>query len=407
MERVRRILHVDMDAFFTSVEQRDFPEYAGRPVVVGADPKGGTGRGVVSAASYEARRFGIHSAMPISRAYHLCPDAVFLVPRMRRYSEISREIMTIFGKFSPIIEQISVDEAFLDCTGCESLFGDDSTLAQKIKSRVKEQTGLCASIGVASNKSVAKIASDLQKPDGLTVCPAGHEKEFLAPLSVSRLWGAGPKACAYLNSLGFKLIGDIARVTPETMQQILGANGRYLWELASGIDSRDVSNETSYKSVSEEYTFEHDTSDIASIEHVLLDMSDHLARRLRRMQSKGRTVRIKIRVEGFETYTRSYTVEKPVDDIYRIKDVAYMLFRNFELDGRLIRLIGLAVGNLVDAASELELQLNLFSEQEKEVQNSKRIEAEKVLDQLRTRFGKHVTRGSLVVPPRKYTLIFY
>jgi hypothetical protein len=208
--RPRVIVHVDMDAFYASVEQLDFPEYRGRPVVVGADPCGGRGRGVVSAASYEARKYGIHSAQPISHAYRSCPSAVFLRPRFHRYMELSGMVMSILSGFSPLVEQISIDEAFLDCTGTTGIFGSEKQIAAEIKARIKEKTGLTASVGIATNKSVAKIASELCKPDGLLICPAGGEKEFLKKLTLSHLWGAGKKTIERLGRMGFLTIGDIA-----------------------------------------------------------------------------------------------------------------------------------------------------------------------------------------------------
>ena len=196
-----------MDAFFTSIEQLDNEDYRGKPVVVGADPKGGKGRGVVAASSYEARKYGIHSAMPISRAYRLCPDAIYLRPRFSRYSEVSHQVMEILDSFSPLVEQLSIDEAFMDCTGTENLFGPPIELGRRIKDTIRDETNLTASVGIATNKSIAKIASDLQKPDGLTICQPGMERKFLSPLPLEKLWGAGEKTVAFLHDRGFKTIG--------------------------------------------------------------------------------------------------------------------------------------------------------------------------------------------------------
>lgn len=227
----RKILHVDMDAFYASVEQLDHPEYRGLPVVVGADPKGGAGRGVVSTCSYEARKFGIHSAMLISQAYRLCPDAVFVFPRFRRYEEISKTVMEILKSFSPEIEQIGIDEAFLDCSASILLFGSAEKIGRTIKDLILEKTGLVASVGIASNKFIAKVASDLEKPDGLVICPEGHEKEFLAPLEVNRLWGAGKKTTALLSEMGIKKIGELAKLREDYLTGKLGKLGAHLWNL--------------------------------------------------------------------------------------------------------------------------------------------------------------------------------
>jgi len=383
-----------MDAFFAAIEQLDNPEYRGKPVVVGADPKGGSGRGVVSASSYEARKFGIHSAMPISEAYRRCPKAVFVYPRMGRYSEMSRTIMNILGEFSPLIEQISVDEAFMDCSGTERLFGPPRELGMNIKNEIRARTGLTASVGIASNKSIAKIASDLEKPDGLTICPFGREQEFLSPLPIEKLWGAGKKTVLYLNSLGFKKIGDIARVPCNEMEQRLGKWGIHLWQLARGIDERSISTDYPQKSISEEHTFGKDTSDSAVIEQTLLVLADQVARRTRKHAAKGRTVTLKIRLEGFETYTRSRTLPFPVSDTFTIRDTAIALFRNFDCGKKKVRLVGVKISNLTGSGEQP--QLDLFDAASCDPDLGRKEKIEEILDSLRNQHGSHVKRASLL-----------
>lgn len=392
----RIIVHVDMDAFFAAVEQLDNPSYRGKPVVVGADPKGGKGRGVVSAASYEARKYGIHSAMPISHAYKRCPHAFFVRPRMSRYCEMSNHIMNILSEFSPVIEPISIDEAFLDCTGTEKLFGPPLRLGQTIKAWIFEKTGLTASVGIASNKSIAKIASDLRKPDGLTICPFGEEKYFLSRLPVSKLWGAGKKTVQFLHSLGIETIGDLALLPMETLENKLGKHGVHLWLLANGIDERAVETDWEIKSISEEITFERDTADTRFLEKTILDLSDQVARRTRSEHKCGRTITLKIRLEGFDTHTRSMTLHNPVNDMFSIRDTAIELFNNFNRRNKKVRLLGVRISNLSEEGEDiLQAGCLLFeSDGTKELQKKKKIES--VLDRLRNEFGKRVTRASLI-----------
>jgi len=394
--RNRIIVHVDMDAFFASIEQLDNPAYRNRPVIVGADPKDGRGRGVVSAASYEARKYGIHSAMPISQAYKKCPRGIFTKPRMRRYAEISSMVMDIFYNFSPNIEPISVDEAFLDCTGTDKLFGTPLELGKSIKKAVTDSTGLTASVGIATCKSIAKISSDLEKPDGLVVCPAGDEKKFLSPLPVKYLWGAGKKTQKFLADMGCHTIGDVAGLDQRILNKTLGKLGTHLWELANGIDQRNVMTDHVTKSMSEEVTYEHDMPDEEVILHTIHEISDRLSRRVRKSEYKFRTVTLKIRLEGFETYTRSKTVNNPADDMYTIRNEATRLYTAFGRGLRKVRLVGVKVSNLVGFDKE-SVQLNLFEDPEDEnVLSAKTEKFEKVLDDLRDRFGNHVSRGSML-----------
>lgn len=394
--RTRIIVHVDMDAFFASVEQIDNPKFRGKPVVVGADPKRGKGRGVVASASYEARKYGIHSAMPISIAFKKCPRAIFVRPRIERYCEISEQIMNILYNFSPIIEQLSIDEAFLDCTGTEKLFGSAIELGIQIKSTIYRETGLTASIGIAPNKSIAKIASDLQKPNGLTVCDPGKEKEFLWPLPISKLWGAGEKTVSLLNSLGIKTIGDIAALPLEILENKLGKHGSNLWFLANGIDDREVEIYEKIKSISEEVTFEYDTNDIPFLENTLLHLSDQIAQRMQKEKKAGRTITLKIRFKNFETHTKSNTVQYAINDAITIRDIALILFRSFSIENKKIRLLGIKVSNLCDFNKLRDEDNHFLFDLENVHEKQKKNKIEEILCSLRSEFGKSVTRASLL-----------
>lgn len=349
MGKRRFIVHVDMDAFFAAIEQRDNTGLRGKPVVVGSDPKGGKGRGVVSTCSYEARKFGIHSAMPISIAYRKCPHAVFLPVDMEKYSDVSGQIHRIFYDFTPDIEPVSIDEAFLDITGSYHLFGTPLDTCLSIKSRIKKETGLTASVGLAPTKMAAKIASDLRKPDGMVeVTPEGL-LDFLKPLDIRKLWGLGEKSEKIFRDIGINTIGDMAGVGPERMEALFGKNGIDLWRLANGIDDREVETAREAKSISNEFTFEQDTDNAEKIKSILLALCEKVSDRLRNEMLKGRTITLKIRLEGFLTYTRAYTMANGtnhVDDIYAgIK----RLYDNFDRGMKRVRLIGVKVSNLLPA----------------------------------------------------------
>lgn len=397
----RVIVHVDMDAFFASVEQHDAPDLRGKPVIVGADPAKGHGRGVVCAASYEARQFGIHSAMPISKAYRICPGAVFIRPRFYRYAEVSGGVMDILRGFSPIVEQISIDEAFLDCTGTENIFGPPQKIAEKIKQAIYSSTGLTASVGIASNKSVAKIASDLHKPNGCTICPAGHEKEFLAVLPIRRLWGVGKKTVQILEAMGIRTIGDMASIHPDVIERRLGKSGIHLWILANGIDDRPVGEEYERKSYSEETTFSEDIGDDAVIDRVLFEIADRLSRKIRRDECRAKTITLKIRLQGFETHTRSRTLTAPVNDVYSIRAAASEQYRTFDRQGKKVRLIGIAVSNLAGSEADTVSQLDLFAHgtnttNTNGVPGAKNKDTEKLLDELKNRYGDKITRAAFL-----------
>src|SRR5436190_23995976 len=281
MGAARTILHVDMDAFYAAVEQRDRPELKGKPVIVGADPKGGRGRGVVATASYEARAFGVSSAMPISQAWKRCPHGVYLHPDMDKYAAVSRQVMEVLGRFSDCIEPVSIDEAFLDVTGSRRAIGDGETVAARLKAAVRKETALTASVGVATTKLVAKVASDLRKPDGLVVVPPGTEAEFLAPLPLRRLWGVGPQLGAALAEYGVVTIGDLAALPVDLLERRFGKVGGALHYRALGADEDPVGDRDAAKSVSHEHTFDVDTADSETIERTLLAMADGGAARRR------------------------------------------------------------------------------------------------------------------------------
>jgi len=386
----RIVIHVDMDAFYAAVEELDHPEYRGKPLVVGADPKGGYGRGVVSTCNYAARKYGIHSAMPISQAYRLCPQAIYVGGSLRRYGEVSKKIMEILADYSPQIMQISIDEAFLDVTQTAKGFGGGLALAQHLKARIREETGLTASVGMASNMFIAKVASDMQKPDGLTVCPAGEEKQFLAGLPVSRLWGVGPKTESRLRDLGFKTIGDLARFPRAELAKRFGVWGNHLWELANGIDRRSVEDWGPRKSISQEYTFEEDVADPAVVEERLWAIADGLSADMRREKLKGRVLTLKIRLEGFLTFTRRQTLGEYTNDAEILREIALELFRHFDREDKRVRLIGVAMSQLNTQGGE---QLHLFASEGQQ----HREKVAQLLDRVRARFGGEAAkRASLL-----------
>ena len=385
----RVILHVDMDAFYASVEQRDRPDLRGRPVVVGADPRG---RGVVSAASYEARRFGIHSAMPIGRAYRLCPTAVFLPVAMDKYARESERIMAILARFTPLVEPLSLDEAFLDVGASRDLHGSGIEIARQIRARIQAEVGLTASAGVAPNKFLAKIASDLRKPDGLVEVSPGEEATFLHDLPLRRLWGVGPSAERDLAALGARTIGDLVRLGRARLRSRLGASGAHLWELAQGIDDRPVVPWHDPKSIGAEETFGHDTRDVARIRATLLAQADRVAAELRAAGLRGRTVTLKLRFEDFRTLTRRGTEDAPTADGGEIFRRAWTAFSKVPRP-QAIRLVGLSVSGLGPASEPG--QLTLFGRPDR----TERIG--RVTDEVRTRFGPEaLVRGSLLAPGR-------
>ncbi|HEY2934886.1 MAG TPA: DNA polymerase IV [Acidobacteriota bacterium] len=353
----RVILHVDMDAFFASVEQRENPEFRGKPLIVGADPKGGRGRGVVAACSYEARKFGVHSALPIGRAFRLCPHAVFVRPHGSLYSHVSRSIMEILGRYTDLVEPVSIDEAFLDVAGSQQLFGKPPDLAARIKHDIRSEQRLTCSIGIAPNKFLAKVASDLHKPDGLFEVQPGTEKEFLKNLPIGRIWGVGPKTEERLRFLGISTIGEVAERSRDFWRQRLGQSGEHLWELSQGIDSRPVQPDSGFKSMSQEHTFGEDTDNVALMKETLLALCEELARRARQHNALARTVALKLRFEDFTTMTRQKTLPHHADDALQIYQVVESLLEQFFPAPQKIRLLGVGISHFQDHGA---LQLGLF-----------------------------------------------
>ncbi len=352
---MRTILHLDMDAFFAAVEQRDRPELRGKPVIVGADPRGGRGRGVVSTASYEARRFGVGSAMPISQAWRACPHGVYLPPDMEKYARESERIMAVLRRVTDEVEPVSIDEAFLDVTHSARALGDGPAIARRLKEEIRAETKLTASVGVASSKLVAKIASDLGKPDGLVVVPFGGEADFLAPLPVRRLWGVGPKMEEQLARLGVVTIGDLAALDPERLARRLGTHGHDLQQLARGEDARPVSaGPWEAKSLGQEHTYGQDTNDRLRLRATLLDLADAVAARLRRHGLRARTITLKYRDEDVRPSTRARTLEEATDSSSALFETAWRLFGEVHR-GRRVRLLGIYGSHFQDERPQLEL----------------------------------------------------
>ncbi|NLE29342.1 MAG: DNA polymerase IV [Phycisphaerae bacterium] len=382
---MRHILHIDMDAFFAAVEQRDHPELRGKPVLVGGSP---TRRGVVSTASYEARKYGCHSAMPMATAVRLCPHAVVISSGMGRYSQVSRQILEIMERFTPLIEPVSIDEAFLDITGCEKLFGSPIEIAKKIKKLIYKETQLTASVGLAPNKFLAKIASDLKKPDGLVVVPPHRIQEFLDPLPVSRLWGAGKATLPKFEKLHLYTFADIRKLPLSEMQRHFGSAGEMFYDFVRGIDNRTICTESETKSISTETTFPVDVKDLDHLRSVLLEQTDQIAGRLRRHQLLARTVTIKLRRPDFATITRSETLNSPTDRTDELWNTVSGLFEIWaNRQPFAVRLIGAGLSSLVPYQGR---QLMLFDREE----NERKQHLDQTVDQIRSKFGfDAITRG--------------
>ena len=373
------ILHVDMDAFYASVEERDRPELVGKPVIVGGTPEG---RGVVAAANYVARKFGVHSAMPAVTAHRLCPRGIFLRPRMDYYAEISDQIRAIFEKYTPLVEPLSLDEAFLDVTGSGPLFGPAVSIGRTIKQEIRERLRLIASVGVAPNKFLAKIASDLKKPDGFVVVEPAQVQEFLDPLPVGRLWGVGKVTGGVLEKLGIHRIGQLRQMPAELLRHHFGSSGDHLWELAQGIDERPVVPEQEAKSISHETTFAKDLEDPEIMRAWLLELSEQVGCRLRRHGLKGRTVHLKVRFGDFHTITRARTLPQPTNVTQEIWQATAQMFAERLPARRLhIRLLGVGMSGFDHPAL---VQLSLFPEAEHERQ----ARLDKVADQIKEKFGQ-------------------
>lgn len=393
-------MHVDMDAFFASIEQLDHPEYKGHPVIVG----GLSSRGVVATCSYEARKFGVHSAMPISRAKKLCPDGIYVYPRMDRYKEVSHQIFSIMKEFTPYIEPLSIDEAFLEVSGMSTMYSGPKALGRAIKDRVYEQTGLIISAGLAPNKFLAKLASDLDKPDGLVVIPYGREKEILAPLPIKRIWGVGPHTEKRLKAGGFHLMRHIQALPDErSLIPIVGNQARRIWELANGIDERPVETDRKIQSIGAEETYEEDLVDGSAIELEFRYFANRLSKRLRKRNLLGLTVSIKVRYDDFTTVSRQKRLDSPSDHEHVFFETALLLWNKLMQDktteqpkGTIfidppgpIRLLGLTVSGLDE---EVPMQDSLFESPQNENENK----LAGVLDSLESKFGENaVMSGAL------------
>jgi nucleotidyltransferase/DNA polymerase involved in DNA repair len=377
-----------MDAFYASVEQRDNPELMGKPVVVGADPKSGRGRGVVSAASYEARKFGIHSALSISQAYLRCPKAIFLPVRGERYVEVSKNIMAILSYYTPLVEPISLDEAFLDMTGTERLKGDVRDVGKKIKLEIKKKEKLTASIGIGPNKLIAKIASDIDKPDGFVVVEEDCVNEFLNPLPVRRLYGIGKKTEERLSMMGIKKISELADISEKKLNEIFGNMGNVIWNYAKGVDISPVLPYKEVKSISNEITFEKDCFDQSNHIDVILKLSEKVGYRLRKKKLYGKTVFLKIRLSDYSTYVRNITTPEMISLGEDIFNNAFSLYSSIDFRKQPVRLVGVGVTKLFNMKS---VQTDLFKSEK-----LKRERVTRAMDRLRGKYGeKIIGRGGL------------
>lgn len=371
----RWIMHVDMDAFFASVEVLDEPSLRGLPVIVG----GRSVRGVVSTCSYEARRFGVHSAMPLARARQLCPEGVFLPGRMQRYAEVSRQIMAIFRELSPLVEQLSIDEAFLDFTGTERLYGSAIAAGRLVRQRIAQEVGLTASVGLAPNKFLAKLASDLEKPDGFTVIRPEQARSFIAPLPVSRIFGVGRTAQQELQQLGIEQIGQLAVADLGVLRQIFGKNAVRVQQLAQGLDERPVVNSSEPQSIGRETTFEQDLHTAEECRQALLQLSEQVGYRLRRKGYCGRTLTLKLKYADFQLLSRSLTVESDIVSDEHIYELVVRLLGQLSLT-KGVRLLGITVSGLTAGGSTALC----FEEEQRSEQRSR------LTDALKARFGEGI-----------------
>ncbi len=386
--RVKSIIHLDMDAFYPSVEVLDNPSLKGKPVIVGGTRE----RGVVSSASYEARKFGVHSAQPMATAMRLCPQGIFLPVRMSRYKELSDKVFEIFYRFTPLVEPLSIDEAFLDVSGTDRLFGCPENIAKKIKQMVREETGLTVSAGVAPSKFIAKIASDRDKPDGLTVVPVDKVREFLDPLPIHKMWGVGKvtqEALARLNIYTFK---DLTQVPVKVLEKKFGRYGLKMHNLSMGIDNREVVKPQEAKSIGHEDTFFEDILDMEQVRKELLFLSDRVARRLRREGVEGKTITLKVKYSDFVQITRSITLPKSTDDGTDIYSIACRILKKTQAGKRPVRLLGISLSQL--STHDAEEQLSLFTQNGSD---RKRKQLNITLDTLQKKFGEKTIRpGTLL-----------
>ena len=384
----KAIIHLDMDSFYPSVEVLDNPQLKGKPVIVGGSKE----RGVVSSASYEARKFGIRSAQPMAAAIRLCPEGIFLPVRMHRYREMSRRVFKIFRLFTPLVEPVSIDEAFLDVTASTRLFGQPDDIARKIKDMVQKETGLTVSAGVAPSKFAAKIASDMDKPDGLTVVAAHRVQEFLGPLPIEKMWGVGKRTRDRLHRLGIRTIGDFTRFPAEVLKRNFGKHGVRMRELALGIDERDVIPVSDAKSVGHEKTFSQDIMERDSARKEILSLANKVAHRMRRDGVTGKTVTLKVKFSDFVQVTRSATLAGSTDNGHEIYSTACRLLEKTDAGARPVRLLGISVSQLSHRGSEE--QLSLFQKREASLRRKKLNTA---LDSLSERFGEGSIRPATLL----------
>ena len=378
------ILHVDMDAFFASVAERDNPELKGKAVVIGMGA-----RGVVSAANYEARKFGIHSAMPVGRARRLAPHAIFLPVDMARYQEVSEHVMEIFHSFTPWVEPISLDEAFLDVTGSQKLLGTGREIAVAIRKKVEEQEGITCSVGIAPSKFIAKLASANCKPNGMLEITSDRILTFLHPLPIQAMWGVGPKTAEVLERLGLRTIEDIAKLPRTTLIRALGeANGASLYELAWGRDYRDVTPEEPDRSISAAETFAQDLDNPEEILTEFLRLTERATARLRDRDLFAKTISIKVRFADFSTINRSKTLPLPIDSTHDVYEVVKGLYQALRIERARLRLVGVSLENLSEGAPH-QMMLG-----EREVGWR---QAEGAMDQARARFGKGSVRPARLI----------
>ena len=373
---MRQILHIDMDAFFASVEQRDNPALRGKPLVVG----GAARRGVVAAASYEAREYGVRSAMPMAEALRRCPRLLVVPPRGDRYAAVSEQVFDIFHRYTPLVEGLSIDEAFLDVTASQSLFGDGAAIARRIKTEILAETELTGSAGVATSKFVAKLASDRDKPNGLTLVPE-DVAAFLAPLPIERMWGVGPKTAPNLHALGYRTLGDLAAAEPKAIERALGSWGPSVRLLAMGIDDREVVPDRDAKSIGAECTYEEDLRDREAIARTLLAHAARVAERLTAQKIAARTVVVKLKWHDFTVLSRRMTLPEPASDTRTIHDACIALLDRFPLQGARIRLTGVSVADLCDPAPK---QAMLFPD----AKAARRRDVQEVLLRAKHRFGE-------------------
>ncbi|MFC1857881.1 DNA polymerase IV [Thermodesulfobacteriota bacterium] len=377
------ILHIDMDAFYASVEQLDNPSLKGQPVIVGGSSK----RGVVVAASYEARKYGVHSAMPSYRAKQKCPGAIFLPPRMKRYKELSNKIMSLLKEFSPLVEPVSIDEAYMDITGCEKLHGNIEEIGFLIKKKIKDAVRLTCSVGIAPNRFLAKIASDMDKPDGLYIIMPEEAMPFIETLPIHKVSGVGKKTLKKIHALGIKTLGDVKKYPEKTIMQYLGKFGHRLFELSECIDDTPVCPESAHKSVSAERTLPENTDDPMVLRKYLMNQADEVGRELRKLDVRARTITLKIKHADFKLVTRSTTIPLPTQSSEIIYKEAVKLLSDYNITQK-VRLIGVGASGLL--SGDVPVQMDLFKEGKNKTRYWEKVD--KTVDTITKKFGKGIIK---------------